>query len=184
MPVQVAFAEERRDPAAHPFPTPSGKIEIFSRALYEREFSEFFPAIPRYVPAPDGVEDPKREIYPLQLVGYHTRRRCHSIHDNNPRLETLDPRAVWIHPADAAERGIENGDTVLVFNERGRVRLPARVTERVMPGVAAMAQGAWYRPGADGTDEGGNINTLTSQHPTPLAKGNPQHTNLVEIRKE
>ena len=183
VPVHVAFEAECRDPEKHPFPTPSGRIEIFSKALYERPFSDFFPAIPRYVPPPEGYEDPKRRDYPLQLVGYHTRRRCHSIHDNNPRLEKLDPQAVWIHPRDAAERGIENGDMVLVFNDRGRLRLPARVTERIMPGVAAVAQGAWYRPESDGTDAGGNINVLTSQRPTPLAKGNPQHTNLVEIQK-
>ena len=117
-------------------------------------------------------------------MGYHTKRRCHSIHDNNPRLEKLDPQAVWINPLDAAERGIRDGDAVLVFNDRGRLRLPARVTERIMPGVAALPQGAWYRPEPDGTDAGGNINVLTSQRPTPLARGNGQHTNLVEIRKE
>ena len=183
VPVRVAFAEERRDPEGHPFPTPSGKIEIFSKALYEREFSDFFPAIPRYVSPPEGYEGPRRAEFPLQLVGYHTKRRCHSIHDQNPHLEKLDPQAVWIHPLDAKERSIENGDMVLVYNRRGRLRLPARLTERIMPGVTAIAQGAWYRPEADGTDAGGNINVLTSQRPTPLARGNAQHTNLVEIRK-
>ncbi len=183
VPVRVAFARECRDPEHCPFPTPSGKIEIFSRTLYEKEFSEFFPAIPRYVSPPEGYEDPLRAKYPLQLMGYHTKRRCHSIHDNNPRLERLDPQAVWMNPLDAADRGIGDGDMAVVFNDRGRLRLPVRVTERIMPGVAAIPQGAWYRPEADGTDAGGNINVLTSQRPTPLAHGNGQHTNLAEIRK-
>ena len=52
-----------------------------------------------------------------------------------------------------------------------------------MPGVAGLSQGAWYRPDEDGADVGGSINVLTSQHPSPLAKGNPQHTNLVEVRR-
>ena len=60
VPVRVAFAEECRDPERHPFPTPSGKIEIFSKALYDREFSDFFPAIPRYVPPPEGYGEPLR----------------------------------------------------------------------------------------------------------------------------
>ena len=45
----------------------------------------------------------------------------------------------------------------------------------------ALSQGAWYRPDETGTDLGGSINVLTSLHPTPYAKGNPQHTNLVEV---
>ena len=55
-----------------------------------------------------------------------------------------------------------------------------------MPGVCAVAQGAWYKPVVkEGrvVDVGGCINTITSQRPSPLAKGNPQHTNLVEVRK-
>ena len=55
-----------------------------------------------------------------------------------------------------------------------------------MPGVVSIPQGAWYTPGKKNgkvVDIGGNINTLTSLRPSPLAKGNPQHTYLVEVRK-
>lgn len=48
---------------------------------------------------------------------------------------------------------------------------------------AAVTQGAWTRLDGNGVDVGGCINTLTSHHPSPLAKGNPQHTNLVEIKR-
>jgi anaerobic dimethyl sulfoxide reductase subunit A len=58
-----------------------------------------------------------------------------------------------------------------------------KVTERIMEGVVAMPQGAWYRPDNKGVDRGGCINTLTKYHPTPLAKGNPQHTNLVQVER-
>ena len=61
--------------------------------------------------------------------------------------------------------------------------MKASVTERVMPGVCALSQGAWYRPDEEGTDMGGSINVLTSLRPTPYARGNGQHTNLVEITK-
>ena len=182
-PPSIAFEKEAADPENHPFPTPSGKIEIFSESVYRSAFREFFPAIPRYVEPPEGASDPLAERYPLQLIGWHSLRRGHSIHDNNPTLEHIEPRRIWINPLDAEKRGISEGDEVLVFNGRGRVRIAAHVTERVMPGVTAMAQGAWYRPDAGGTDTGGSINVLTSLRPTPYARGNPQHTNLVEVEK-
>ena len=110
-----------------------------------------------------------------------TKRRCHSIHDNNPWLEEADPQRMWIHPQDAEARGLSTGSFAEIRNDRGRVRMPVLVTDRVIPGVVAIAQGAWYRPDADGTDTRGSINVLTSLTQTPLAKGNPQHTNLVEV---
>lgn len=180
----IAFEEQIKDPDHHPFPTGSGKIELYSPVIEELEFEDYFPPIPRYVEPPEGYQDPLREKYPLQLIGWHTKRRCHSIHDNNPAMETIEPRRVWMNPADAAQRGIEDGDPVEIFNDRGRIRIPALVTERIMEGVAALAQGAWYTPDEDGTDTNGSINVLTSLHPTPYARGNPQHTNLVEIKKQ
>ena len=62
------------------------------------------------------------------------------------------------------------------------MRIPAHVTDRVMRGVVALSQGAWYRPEKDGTDAGGCINTLTSLAVTPYSRGNTQHTILVEVR--
>ena len=117
------------------------------------------------------------------MIGYHTKRRCHSIHDQNPWLEEVDPPALWMHPDDAAARGIANGDMIEVFNDRGTVRIPAKVTRRIMRGVTCMSQGGWYTPDKKGVDTRGSINVLTGVRPTPLAKGNPQHTNLVEVRK-
>ena len=145
------------------------------------QFRDPFPAIPRYVAPPEGPQDPLARRYPLQLVGWHTKRRCHSIHDNNLAMHRLDPQCLWMNPADAAGRGLTDGEEVLVWNDRGRIRIPVHITDRIMPGVTGLSQGAWYRPDAQGTDTGGCINTLTSQRPTPYARGNPQHTNLVEV---
>ena len=92
-PEVIAFAEQRRDPEHHPFPTPSGKVEIFSETVYRTEYKEFMPAIPRYVDPPEGPNDPLAEKYPLQLIGWHTKRRCHSIHDNNLAMHKIDPSA-------------------------------------------------------------------------------------------
>lgn len=181
-PLKIAFEKECRDPEKYPFPTPSGKIEIFSEKVYRTKYREFFPAIPRYVRPIEGPDDPLADRYPLQLIGWHTKRRCHSIHDNNKEMHRIDPQAVWMHPEDAAERGLQDGEEVLVWNDRGKIQIPVKITDRIMKGVAALSQGAWYRPAEDGTDLSGSINVLTSQHPTPYARGNGQHTNLVQIK--
>ena len=178
----IAFADQIRDPEHHKFATPSGKIEIFSKRLYEMGKPDEIPALPVYVPCPEGPADPLRRKYPLQLIGWHTKRRCHTIHDNNPLLEEVEPQRMWMHPADAEARGISSGDVAAVYNDRGCLHIPVIVTDRVVRGVVAIPQGAWYTPNADGIDTRGSINVLTSTRPTPLAKGNPQHTNLVEVR--
>ena len=179
----IPFRENIEDPEHHPFATPSGKIEIFSKRLYDFDQLEDIPAIPKYVACPEGPEDPLRNRFPLQMIGWHTRRRCHSIHDNNEWQDEVERPCLWIHPEDAAPRGISTGDTVDVFNDRGTVRISAVVTDRICRGVCAMPQGAWFTPDKKGTDLRGCINVLTSHRPTPLAKGNPQHTNLVEVKK-
>lgn len=89
---------------------------------------------------------------------------------------------MWINPVDAEARGLEQHQTVRVFNDRGEIRIPVRITPRIAPGVISVPQGAWFDPDADGIDQGGSVNTLTSLHPSPLAKGNAQHTNLVEVK--
>lgn len=175
----IAFHAQRENGV--PFPTMSGKIELYSPALAALG-REGVPPIPQYIPAPEGPEDPLRREFPLQLVGWHEKRRCNSTHDNNLWENSESAPSVWLHPEDAAARGIGEGAEVLVWNRRGSVRLPARLTRRVMPGTAAMAQGGWYTPDARGIDRRGCINVLTSQMPTPLAFGNGQHTNLVQIR--
>ena len=60
---------------------------------------------------------------------------------------------------------------------------PVMLTEKIIPGVVAIAEGAWHEADKEGRDIAGSMNVLTSQEPTPLAKGNPQHTNLVEVKK-
>jgi len=179
----VAFQEQIQDLDNHPFPTPSGRIEIFSPRLFALRKPREIPAIPRYIPCWEGPEDPLKERYPLQLIGWHSKRSVHSTLANSERLARAVPHALWIHPADAGPRGLADGDRVRVLNDRGTLEIQARVTTRIIPGVVAMPQGAWYQPDDKGVDRGGCINTLTKDHPTPLARGNPQHTNLVQVEK-
>jgi anaerobic dimethyl sulfoxide reductase subunit A len=72
---------------------------------------------------------------------------------------------------------------VRVFNGRGELTIRCRVTRRIMPGVVAIPQGAWWAPTATGLDRGGSVNVLTSERWTPLAFGNAQHTVMAEMVK-
>lgn len=180
---QIAFAAQIADFAKNPFPTPSGKIEIFSPRLYALNKPEEIPAVPKYIRAWEGPEDALREKYPLQMIGWHYARRCHSVHDNNETMEEAFRQEMWMNPQDAAARNIVNGDRAEVFNDRGKMQIFVKVTPRIMPGVISVPQGAWFSPDGKGIDQRGSINVLTSLKATPLAKGNAQHTNLVDVKK-
>ncbi|WP_354692707.1 selenate/tellurate reductase subunit YnfE [Phytobacter sp. RSE-02] len=187
----VAYKKFRDDPQANPLKTPSGKIEIYSSSLariantWEIPEGEVISPLPVYASTPEGWDDPARNKYPLQMFGFHYKSRTHSSYGNIDILEAACRQEVWINPIDAQKRGIVSGDMVRVFNGRGEVRIAAKVTPRIMPGVSAMGQGAWHNADMQGdrVDHGGCVNTLTTHRPSPLAKGNPQHTNLVEIEK-
>ncbi|MGV8965858.1 MAG: DMSO/selenate family reductase complex A subunit [Cellulomonas sp.] len=189
----IPLKEFRADPVANPLETPSGKIEIFSSELWEMtttwEFDNPGPgdkltALPEHVDTWEGaVEARTNTKYPLQVIGHHYKARTHSTYGNVAWLKEAHPQKVWISTLDASARGIANDDLVEVFNDRGRIRIPAKVTARILPGVLSVPQGAWFNPDSKGTDIGGAVNTLTNIHPTPLSKGNGQHTTLVQVEK-
>jgi anaerobic dimethyl sulfoxide reductase subunit A len=188
---KVGLEAFRNNPAASPLDTPSGKIEIFSQRLHELSRSWELPpddvisALPEFHPTwgmPQNTQsDAQPREFPLQLVGHHYKQRTHSSYGNSPWLQEAAPQTLWINPLDAAPRGIGHGDKVRVYNRIGQTEVRAKVTSRIMPGVLSLPQGAWHAPNDSGIDQNGCINTLTSQRPSPLAKGNPQHTNLVEV---
>lgn len=178
-PRRWAFEEQVKEPENHPFPTPSGKIELYSHRLKQLGV---IPPIPVYVPSFEGPEDPLAARYPIQLIGWHNKFHTHSVFDNNEWMEDIDSHVLWMHPEDAAQRKLEEGNLAAVFNDRGEIRLPVHITRRIVKGVAAMPQGGWYQPDGKKIDKR-CINTVTTLRPTPLAKGNPQHSNLVEIRR-
>ena len=180
----VAFEDFRRDPEGHPLPTLSGKIEIFSKALADLGRPDVVPAVPKYIREWESPFGPEAEAYPLQAIGHHSLSRVHSTHDNVDWLNEAFPQRVFINPVDAAARGLTDGDSVRVFNGRGAIVLPCRVTNRIMPGVVDIPQGAWWTPDGDGVDRRGSINLLTSERWTPFAFGNAQHTIMVQAEKD
>jgi anaerobic dimethyl sulfoxide reductase subunit A len=177
----VCFQEQIEDPANNPFPTPSGKIELYSQQLADTG-NPMLPPIPKYIEAWESHNDPLAEKYPLQLVTTHTRRRAHTQFDNLPWLRELYPQAITINTADAEARGIKDGDMVRAFNDRGEMIIPATVTERIMRGVVDIPQGAWYDPDDNGIDRGGCANILTKDVASP-GGAFPSNTCLVQVQK-
>jgi len=185
----VAYKAFREDPVANPLATASGKIEIYSAPLadiaatWQLEKDDVIDPLPVYAAGFENYDDPLASTYPLQLTGFHYKARVHSTYGNVDLLKAACRQEMWINPLDAAARGISNGDMIRIFNARGEVQITAKVTPRMMPGVVALGEGAWYSPDSKRIDRAGSINVLTSQRPSPLAKGNPSHTNLVQVAK-
>lgn len=177
----VAFREQIEPPINRPFPTLSGKIEIYCQHLAEMN-NPRIPPIAKYLPTPEGYDDPLSQRYPLQLLTTHHKPATHSTMEAMPWLDEVEPRRVWISTRDAEARGISDNDQVLIFNDRGQVLMQARVTERIMPGVVNIGQGGWFDIDEQGIDRGGCANTLTPSEHSP---GGAYSTNtvLVEVRK-
>jgi anaerobic selenocysteine-containing dehydrogenase len=163
------FAEGR-------FPTPSGKCEFYS----EREAKAGRDPLPAYIPP---HEDPQTRPdlaakYPLQML---TPPASSFLNSSFVNVETLRKNAgevtVEIHPTDAAARGIADGQTVTVFNDRGRFRARAVVGDSVKPGVV-VSLGVWWNRY---TEDGVNCNSTTSTALTDLGGGATFFDNLVEV---
>jgi DmsA/YnfE family anaerobic dimethyl sulfoxide reductase A subunit len=186
-----ALAEFRNNPEEAPLETPSGKIEIYSSALADTaatwEFDnpvDVITPIPIYAPGFESYEETSEE-FPLQLSGFHYKGRSNSSYANIDVLKQAFRQQVWINPVDADPLNIKTGDLTHVTSKRGIVEIEAKVTSRIIPGTIAIPQGAWHNAdmAGDKVDKGGNINTLTHQHPTPLTKGNGQGSNIARIEK-
>jgi anaerobic selenocysteine-containing dehydrogenase len=171
-----------KEPDKNPMTTPSGKIEIYSERLAKNFPSDKErPPVPHWVEKSDlhderiGGERAKK--YPLLVVSNHPRWRVHAQMDDITWFHEIPTGKVkgpdgyfyepaWIHPSTAQVRGIQNGDVIKVFNERGEVLVGAYVTERIMPGVVYIDHGSRHDGIAPGIDRGGAINTICQHNIT------------------
>lgn len=174
----------RADPARHPLPTPSGKIEIFS----QRIAGHGLPAMPGHAawfPPPEWLGAPLAARFPLHLISDQPARRLHSQLDHSPhsvagKIDGREP--VHLHPSDAAARGIGPGNVVELFNDRGRCLAAAVLSNDMMPGIARLSTGAWFTPDGD-LETHGNPNVLTLDvGASALSQGCAAQTCLVEAR--
>ena len=182
----VAFREQIEN--GKPFKTPSGKIEILSTTLArvtdwtKTQYGYPIPEIPKWIEPFESLNHPMAKIYPFHMITPHPRWRTHSIFHNIPWLRETFQQEITLNAADAKRLGIRTGDTVEVWNGRGRIVLPAYVTERCMPGVVVVFEGAWMDRDKNGVDRAGNPDFLTLDEPSP-AGAFAYNTILCNVRK-
>lgn len=99
--------------------------------------------------------------YPLIVYNPHYLRRAHGVMDNVPWLREAWSAPVFVSAADAAARGVADGDTVRVYSAHGSVLRTASVVEMLMPGCVGLPHGAWADFSKDdGIDVAGMDNVL------------------------
>ena len=124
--------------------TPHGRAQVY--------FEEIPQQVPTHFPPEEDVAD-ERADYPLQLLTPKTYFRASSTFNNATKLLRHGWNVATLHPADAAARGIANGDSVRLKNDFGESEFEARVSEGIRPGVVHVPSG--------GLPENGSANQLT-----------------------
>ena len=186
----VMLAGFRADPEAHRLNTPSGRIELYSDAIAGFGYADC-PPHPAWLEPAEWLGSPLAAQYPLHLVTNQPRTRLHSQLDMGrvsqaSKIAGREP--LWMHPNDAAARGLHDGDVVRVQSPRGACLAGLHVTDLVRPGVVTLATGAWYDPAEPGNPDSlckhGNPNVLTLDiGSSALAQAPSSQTTLVEISR-
>ncbi|MBV9015207.1 MAG: molybdopterin-dependent oxidoreductase [Alphaproteobacteria bacterium] len=180
----------RCDPDKAPLPTPSGRIEIASAAIAGFGYDDC-PGHPMWLPPIEGVGSPAMARFPLQLIANQPATRLHSQLDfgaTSAASKVKGREPVRINPQDAAARGIQDGDVVRLYNDRGACLAGAVLSNALRPGVVQLSTGAWYDP-EDPTAKRpfcvhGNPNVLTRDAGTSrLAQGSIGQLTLVEVER-
>jgi biotin/methionine sulfoxide reductase len=182
---RTLFDAFRRDPVANPLGTPSGKIELTSRRVQSFGYDDC-PGHPAWLEPTEWLGGPRAARFPLQLIANQPDTRLHSQLDGgsvSQAAKVAGREAIRLHPADAAVRGIAEGDVVRVFNDRGACLAGAVVSADLRPGVVQLPTGAWFDP-AGSLCVHGNPNVLTADLPSSrLSQGCTGQHVLVEIER-
>jgi biotin/methionine sulfoxide reductase len=186
---RVQFAAFRADPQAAPLATPSGRIELTSELIAGFGLPDC-PAHPTWLEPDEWPGSPAAARLPLLLIANQPATRLHSQLDTGAvslAAKVADREALQLHPDDAAQRGIADGDLIRVLNDRGACLAGAVLTDRVSPGVVRLPTGAWFDP-VPGHEPPlcahGNPNVLTADIPSSrLSQGCVGQHALVEIER-
>jgi biotin/methionine sulfoxide reductase len=180
----------RANPDANRLQTPSGRIEIYSKEIASFHYPNC-PPHPTWLEPSEWLGSSLAARYPLHMVSDQPHTKLHSQLDFSAlsranKVQEREP--VWIHPIDAAARGISDGDVVRLFNDRGTCLAGAVVTHAIVAGVVKLSTGAWWdpeEPGVPGSlDKHGNPNVLTrDQGTSSLGQGCSAQSCLVQVEK-
>ncbi len=185
----VLFEDFRADPAGNPLQTPSGKIEIFSATVAAFAYDDC-PGHPAWIAPVEWLGGAAAAAHPLHLITIQPPDRLHSQMDQGPLAQqnkVAGREKLRMNPADAAARGLGDGDLARLYNSRGACLAGVRIDANVMAGVLVMATGAWFDPaaaGSGGPERNGNPNVLSRDIGTSrLAQGPSALSVLVEVEK-
>ena len=173
--VRVPYPDDGRPFGDGVFPTASGRVEFVSEALVAMGQ----PALPTFVPPVEGPGTVLAGRYPLQLMTpKHHNRFLNAGYSHLPGHGGRESGPfVEMCAHDAAARGIVEGQSVHVFNDRASLEVPARITDRVRPGLVSIPWGWWSRHHSDGMV----ANSLTNDTLTEWGGGAAFSDTLVEI---
>jgi anaerobic selenocysteine-containing dehydrogenase len=190
----VQLKEWNADPENNKLPTPSGKVDIYCQRIVDfyGPNDPIATGIPKYVPPTEGFDSPRASTYPLLMNSPHPKYGRHSQWQNLSWVKANDQmfrngyRTMYINPVDANARGIKDSDLVRLYNDRGAIVCSALVTERIMPKILYVWEGAWYNPEEPGNpnsiDLGGNNNVVIAPRQGELTHGMIANC-LVEVEK-
>jgi len=149
------------------FGTPSGKCEFGAESL------DYTPPVESRL-GDAGL----RKQYPLEMISSKSHDSMNSTFGNRA---AVDAETCLLHlcPGDAAPRGIQTGDRVRVFNDRGSLLLKAAVGDVVAHGVVQAPSVRWPKRAVDGR----NANALTSGRLTDIGGGPTFYSCLVEVER-
>jgi anaerobic selenocysteine-containing dehydrogenase len=156
------------------FPTPSGKCEFFSERLHQQGLD----GLPGYL---ENFERPAPgSLYPLAMISPPARNFLNSSFVNVKSLRDMEGEPLLeMHPQDATNRGIGNGDLVRVYNDRGAYQSKVSISERARLGVV-HGLGIWWRKlGVDGC----NVNQVTSQSLTDMGHAPTFYDCAVQVER-
>jgi len=180
----VRHGDFYENPEENPLHTESGKIEIYCDA-FARFDHEGFPAIPKFLEPIEYLGNAKEGQ--VHVVSPHPYMRLHSQMANADIRDILNVQGrefVLMSKQDAEERGIKDGDLVEVYNDRGALIGGARVSDKIMPGVISIFEGAWLSKDSKGRCNSGAVNILTTSVPSShLSQANSANTCLAYVRK-
>ena len=193
----IGYKDFVDDPEKNPRPTASGKLEIYCQKKADllnqiginevplTPYPSYIVPVNGYEASFDDWEAKVKGAYPFQMYTPHYLRRSHTSLDNLPWLKEAFANPAFVNASDAAEKGIQTGDTILITSPAGKILRKASVLESVMPGCIAVPHGAHTLMDEEtGIDMGGNENTLTGSNTSNYyPQSNGANTVLVNYEK-